>query len=88
VTIAGRLLLPGSPRPTGRLSLRVLRAGMAPRAMTVRVRDGAYRGHWHRHGRRRWTIEVRYPGSRAYEPPSVRVRMDAAGQRPVRRATK
>jgi hypothetical protein len=88
VTIAGRLLLPGSATPTGRLSLRVLRAGMAPRAMTVRVRDGAFRGHWRRHGRRRWTIEVRYPGSRAYEPASVRVRMDAAGQRPVRRATK
>jgi polysaccharide biosynthesis protein PslG len=88
VTIAGRLLLPGSATLTGRLSLRVLRAGMAPRAMTVTVRDGAFRGHWRRHGRRRWTIEARYSGSRAYEPASVRVRMDVGGQRLVRRARK
>jgi polysaccharide biosynthesis protein PslG len=75
VTVRGRLHLPGSSNATGRLSLRVLRAGVRPKRRTVAVRDGEFRSHWHRHGRRAWTIEARYAGSRAYESVSARVRM-------------
>lgn len=75
VTVAGKLILPGSANAAGRLSLRVLRAGMPPKRTTVAVRGGAFRGRWRRHGRRTWTIEARYSGSRAYESVSARVRM-------------
>lgn len=72
IAVRGTLLLPGSPRPRTRVAVRLLRRGLKPRTIRLSVRDGAFRVQLRRHGRRRWTIEARYSGSRAYEPAVVR----------------
>jgi hypothetical protein len=75
VTVKGRLLLPGSQHSAGRISLRLSRRGARATKLDVPVRSGAFRARLRRHGRRRWTIEARYAGSRAYEPAVARVHL-------------
>jgi hypothetical protein len=75
LTVRGRLLLPGRPRPSARIVVRVLGRAGRSRPLLVRVRGGAFRALLRAPRGRRWTVVARYRGSRGYGPALARARV-------------
>jgi polysaccharide biosynthesis protein PslG len=75
LTVRGRLMLPGRPRPSGRIVVRVLGRAGRSRPLLVPVRAGAFRALLRAPRGRRWTVVARYGGSRGYRPALARARV-------------
>jgi polysaccharide biosynthesis protein PslG len=85
VTVRGRLVLPGSPRPTARILVRLLWRNTHATKLRVAVRRGVFSIRLTARGAPPGTIEARYAGSRTYEPVRARVRVVGSGRGPAGR---
>lgn len=73
LAVRGRLMLPARPSPSTRVAIRVVGRAARSRPLAVAVRGGAFRVLVRAPRGARWTVVVRYRGSRGYGPAVARV---------------
>jgi polysaccharide biosynthesis protein PslG len=78
IAVGGRLVLPGTNWPTALITLRLPRRGAPPRTVSVLVTEGVFWERFEGRDLTSGTVEVRWPGSDAYEPLTTQVQVTSS----------